>query len=92
MNTDVVLCDCSSPEHQILIHTNPDWDEPGEEREAYISIYLGTYRGFWGRLKYAWKYLWGYKSKYGAFDQMILTKKHVPAFEKLISYLKEEEK
>ena len=80
--TDVFLCNCGSPEHQIIFQVSDfsdgmddkmldDW--PVEERQMMtIHFNLSQYRGFFKRLGTAIKYLFGYKSKYGHFDCIIL--------------------
>jgi hypothetical protein len=62
--SQVLICDCHSDEHQILIHYDED------DREVYLHVHLAS-QGFWSRLIYAIKYLFGYKSKYGAWDSFI---------------------
>jgi hypothetical protein len=65
METEILLCDCCSTEHQILFHHFKD-DDDGLD-EVYVSVHLYN-RSFWSRLKY----LFGYKSKFGAWDEVII--------------------
>jgi len=74
------ICECSSPEHQIIIRYF------NEEPEVYVDIHLVN-RSFWGRVKYALKYIFGYKSKYGAWDEIILGPKHIKDLESVVSHL-----
>jgi hypothetical protein len=69
ISTEVVICKCSSSEHQIIIRTF----ENDEDDEIYLDIHLAS-RPFLERVKYAFKYIFGYKSKYGAWDEFILDK------------------
>ncbi len=67
MEEDIlIICECSSPEHQLLLRTI-DGDE------IYIDIHLSPLP-FLQRVKYAIKYIFGYKCKYGAWDEIIVNK------------------
>jgi hypothetical protein len=83
MTETVLICSCNSTEHQIVIYLEKD-DLYGPE--AYVHIHL-VKRSFWYRLKYAIKYVFGYKSKYGAWDEFILSPTHVARLEKLVNHL-----
>jgi hypothetical protein len=69
ISTEVVICKCSSSEHQIIIRTF----ENDEDDEIYLDVHLASLP-FLKRVKYAFKYIFGYKSKYGAWDEFILSK------------------
>lgn len=45
-------------------------------------------QNFWQRLKYAIKYVFGYKSKYGAFDEFIFRKEDADKLQSIVDYLK----
>jgi hypothetical protein len=80
--THLLLCGCSTPEHQLIFRYDPD-DEP-VEKALYISVHLGYWENFWRRWIMAVKYLFGYKSRYGEFDEIIVT---VEEAKRLIAYL-----
>ncbi|MFW6281297.1 MAG: hypothetical protein ACOC1O_00705 [bacterium] len=61
----IMICKCESPEHQVLIW----YDE--EDGDFYCEPHLTTHRNFFQRLWYGLKYAFGYKSKYGSWDEMI---------------------
>lgn len=63
MEREVLICDCHSAEHQVIFN----YDE--EDDDIYIHIHLHN-PSFWSRLKY----LFGYKSRYGAWDEIIVSK------------------
>jgi len=77
---DVILCDCGCAEHQVLVRAFDD------EEEVYLTIHLMK-RSFWYRVKYGVKYIFGYKSRYGAWDEIILSKNHIPKLNKIIKHL-----
>jgi len=79
---EIILgCDCELPEHQIKVCTYED-DDPG-----FVGFcpMLVTWKGFFRRLVDGLKYAFGYKSKYGQFDEILLRRDDV---EKLVEYLK----
>ena len=78
----LLLCECSSAEHQLIIR----WDVTDEE--VYATIHLANYRGFWKRLWYGLKYAFGYKSCYGAFDEVILRKEDASALQQVVDHLR----
>lgn len=66
LKRDIFICDCHSLEHQYSF-----WYD-SEENELYFEPHLHNggswYIRFWNRLKY----LFGYKSRFGAFDEVII--------------------
>lgn len=75
---DIFVCDCHSLEHQFAFW----YDE--EDKSLYFEPHL--YQGgnwlqrFWGRIKY----LFGGKSRFGAYDEVIINPDDAS---KLIEYL-----
>ena len=65
----VLICDCSSREHQIII----EYDN--EDNLTYCHVHLVKH-GFWRRLKAGLKYIFGYKCRYGQWDEFILKPEH----------------
>jgi len=70
METSLLLCECGSCEHQIVIQK-----EISEEdcRDVTFWFHLITHQGFLKRVLVALKYIFGYKSKYGNWDCLIIT-------------------
>jgi hypothetical protein len=56
---------------------------------SYFHIHL-TKRPFWERVKYGIKYIFGYKSNYGAFDEFIFNPKDADKLQDLVNYLNRE--
>ena len=69
MDEKLLICACHSPEHQMII----DYDE--EDNLAYVEIHLAPLP-FFKRLKNGIKYIFGHRSIYGDFDEMILTNEY----------------
>lgn len=83
----ILLCSCYSSEHQIIVHL--DEGEDLYPPEVYLHIHL-VRRSFWYRLKYGIKYIFGYKSRYGAWDEFILDKTHVKSLLEIAKHLEDE--
>jgi hypothetical protein len=81
-NEILLLCDCSSTEHQLIVR----WDN--DDNEVFVSVHLANYAGFWKRLWSGLKYVFGYKSCYGAFDEVILRKEDADRLQKVVDYLR----
>lgn len=63
-----LICECGSSEHLLIIRTDIE-----DVDHFYIETHLSK-ESFWYRLKYAVKYLFGYQCKYGAFEEVIISK------------------
>lgn len=83
--TGVLTCECSSAEHIVVFSY---W---GDENEVYLSVHLAKVP-LWRRIKYAIKYIFGYQSKYGAFDEIILGNKNYDKVMEIAEHIKEVEK
>ena len=83
----LLLCSCYSSEHQMIIHL----DEGGDmfPPEAFVHVHL-VRRSFWYRVKYAIKYIFGFTSRYGAWDEFILDRSHVKSLLQLAKHLDDE--
>lgn len=82
---EILICKCESPEHQILFR----WWDDCDNGDVYMEILLNPEYKWWKRIWIAIKYIFGYKCKYGMFDEIILDKKDIPKLEKIIEYLKQ---
>lgn len=81
MEDEILICACSSDEHQIILHKDEDC------KMVYCSIHLVNLP-FFKRLVMAIKYIFGYKCMYGNFEEFILNKCHINKLENLINFLK----
>jgi hypothetical protein len=77
MNPQILICNCNSTEHQIVLLQAENDDV------LYLQIHLAP-RPFLHRLKYAIKYIFGYRCKYGAWDEFELTKEHVEILNQIV--------
>jgi len=76
----ILLCDCNSTEHQIVI------SHIEGENSVYCHIHLNS-RPFLSRLKYGLKYIFGYKCKYGHWEEFIFAPEHVKELKEIIKIL-----
>lgn len=81
-NEILLLCECTSAEHQLIVR----WDN--EDNEVYVNVHLATYMGFWERLWSGLKYAFGHKSRYGAFDEVVLRKEDADKLQKVVDHLR----
>ena len=85
METHYSECSCTDAEHTIRWQRcKKEFLEDDEEPEVYCSVYLRKYKNFFQRVRYGIKYMFGYQSKYGAFDCTLLDKEEA---QKLIDFL-----
>lgn len=64
-------CSCHSPTHHFTIKDICDIDGKYDEG-PYIQIHMANYLPWHKRLWVAVKYVFGHKSKYGEYDEIIL--------------------
>ena len=88
METKILMCECVSAEHQILINFSED--EFG--KTVYLDPHLVTYNNFFKRVIVGFKYMFGYKSKYGQWDEIILTKDNYKPLKDVVEFLEEDGK
>ena len=84
---DILICECSNTEHQIVFR----YEEEDAEfsKFVYMSVHLCKLP-FFQRLKYGFKYIFGYKCRYGAFDEVVLNPKDAWKLEKIAAHMKGE--
>jgi hypothetical protein len=84
----LVRCDCRSLDH-LLELTVFDRDKHNMAPEAFIQFHLGTWMNFWRRLRVAFKYVFGLRQRYGAWDELCLNKSEAIKFrDALDAYVK----
>lgn len=91
MKNELLICECHSTDHQYIFLYDDDKDSNGHvDRTVYIHTHLNTF-GFWKRLKYGIMYIFGYKSRYGDYDEFIINPEDVGKFENVVKFLKGDE-
>ena len=84
---ELIVCDCADPEHQIIFRG----DRSDGVSWVFMTVHLCKLP-FFKRLWHGLKYIFGYRCKYGDFDELVLSSKHIKALENVVNYLKFEEK
>ena len=82
---EVLICDCNDPEHLILFLTVENVLD--DDKLVFAEIHL-VKRRFIKRLWYGIKYILGYRCKYGAFDEIVISKYNYGTLEKVVKYFK----
>lgn len=80
LNRQTFICDCKSLEHQYSFWYDKDENQVFFEPHLFISG--NWFQRFWKRVKY----LLGYKSRLGAFDELIIDNGDA---QKIIDFLQE---
>lgn len=79
---ELLICECNSKEHQMIF----DYDD--EDKTIYCSIHLCKVP-FWKRVTRGIKYIFGYKCKYGNFEEVLIHPGHIDQFRNIIFKLEE---
>jgi hypothetical protein len=77
MENEIFICECNSPEHQFIISYDGDY--------FYLTTFLSPYLNFFERCFLSIKYIFGYKSKNGAFDSILISKKRASKLANILS-------
>lgn len=71
---EIEVCKCGSLEHQVIFQFDPD---PGYNDEMCLSVHLNHDLPWYSRIVRAVKYIFGYKSKFGDYDEILLDRTQV---------------
>lgn len=76
MDKDLFTCTCGDIAHQFVVQydPDPDWNDC-----IYFHVHLNNLP-FWQRVRYALLYILGRRSKYGAFEEIIMDKQKANEF------------
>lgn len=81
---ELFICQCNNTEHQLIFSYFPD----DEDKDVYVSVHLTPEYNIWKRIKMAVKYIFGYKCRYGHFDEFIFNKQDADKLQSVVNYLK----
>ena len=82
---ELFICSCGNVEHQIILSYFDD--EP--EGEVYCTIHLKPERSILKRIKNAIRYIFGHRSIYGDFDELIFKSEDADKLQKVVDFLKQ---
>ena len=80
---DLFICQCYNTEHQLIFSYFPE-----EKGDVYVSVHLTPEYRIWKRIWIAIKYIFGYRSRYGHFDEFVFNKADVNKLQKVVNHLK----
>lgn len=83
MEESIFICGCNNVEHQLLFRYFKN-DKP---QTVYMSVHLITEKNIFKRIYLAIKYIFGYKSKYGHFDEFIFKHKDKNKLQQICDFL-----
>lgn len=82
MEKEIFICECNSTEHQMVAYLDPN----PNYNIVYLHVKLNKY-GFWKRIKKGIKYIFGYASRYGEWDEFIINPEDASKFRRLADFL-----
>lgn len=80
---EIEVCKCGSLEHQVIFQFDPD---PGYNDMMYINVHLNPDRPWYRRIGLAIKYIFGYKSSYGHYNEVVLDRAQVERIQKRFKF------
>lgn len=81
---ELFICQCHNTEHQLIFSYFPE----DEDKDVYVSVHLTPEYRLWKRIWMALRYIFGYRSCYGHFDEFIFKKSDAKRLQKVVDYLK----
>ena len=83
---DLVICSCGDVNHQLIISTFEYTTSNGKDDiDCFIQIHLNKHN-FWNRLKIGLKYILGFPSKFGAFDEIVVNQENATKIKNCMEY------
>ena len=86
---ELFICECGDPSHQFIISADK---ETTEGPCAFISVHLNREHNIFKRIWYAIKYVFGARSIYGDFDEIIINPYDADRLQKVVDFLKRHQK
>jgi hypothetical protein len=66
VKNELFICECYNAEHQFILNYDED------DNTLSLQVHLRNYRSFFKRLVTGIKYIFGYKSRFGSFDEILI--------------------
>ena len=86
---ELFICECGDPSHQFIISADK---ETTEGPCAFISVHLNREHNIFKRIWYAIKYVFGARSIYGDFDEIIINPNDADRLQKVVDFLMRHQK
>jgi hypothetical protein len=85
MQEDILICQCGSPAHQMIL----GYDDTDDMNTVYVAIHLAPHHSFLTRLWRAIKYVFSNtRCDYGDFEEVILRPQDADKLIKAANFLK----
>ena len=82
---ELFICQCGDPCHQFIISADKD---NTEDACAYVSVHLNREHNIFKRMWTAIKYVFGRRSIYGDFDEVIIKPNDAEKLQKVVDFLR----
>ena len=82
---ELFLCECGDTSDQVIMQWFDDQDD--EYPNVYVSFFLRK-KPLWERIKLGIQYIFGKRSKYGEFGEVILKPEDYEKMQKVTDFLK----
>jgi hypothetical protein len=82
-NQELFICQCESLDHLVSIYHDEPWNT------LYMSVHIKPETNKWKRIWCAIKYVFGYRSRHGDFDDFILKSEDVERLKVILGKIKE---
>lgn len=69
---ELFVCECNTLDHNFIFSDIPDINESYEDSGPYLHVHLNPKYSFFERIKLALKYIFGFRSRFGDYDEIIL--------------------
>ena len=79
---ELMTCKCGDISHQMVIGYNLD-----EFEDVYLGVHLVRERNILKRMWIALKYVFGMRSIYGDFDEIVLSPLDAPKLQRVVDHL-----
>ena len=79
MNDHFIRCSCGHHEHQAIIAADPD------DGLLFVEFHLVTWQNILRRAWVAVRYVFGYRSRFGAWDELVMDRGQVEALRDYLS-------
>ena len=84
MERQLFVCQCENTEHQLIFSYFSD----DEDRDLFVTIHLKPERNIFKRIKNAVKYIFGYRSRFGDFEEFLFKKEDANRLQAIVNHLK----
>ena len=82
---ELFICDCGDTSHQFIISAD---SESSDDHCIYVSVHLNREHNIFKRMWTALKYIFGRRSTFGDFNEVIINPEDSDRLQHIVDYLK----